>query len=83
MEYKKTYPKQDIKDLIEWFRKNMDSLPKSFVVDKGTTTDNLQEAILDHIEMATTNIENPTYGASIRRFFNLKEKLIAEGYAEP
>lgn len=79
MEYKKLYDPGEVAELIEWFRQRLDRLPQSVRIEQGLFVPDLRRTVPLLIEFAEECSENPTYSAQLRRFFEIRERLIEQG----
>ena len=78
VEYKNLYPEEEIRDLLQWFKERYDRLPESIALDEATRVVGMPDSARSLCEMVETNWENPTFGASIRHVFWLRERLIED-----
>ncbi len=78
VEYKKLYSEEEIRDLLQWFKERYDRLPESIALDEATRVVGMPDSARSLCEMVETNWENPTFGASIRHVFWLRERLIED-----
>lgn len=79
MEYKKLYDPGEVAELIEWFRQRLDRLPQSIRIEQGLFVPDLRRTVPLLIEFAEECSEKPTYSAQLRRFFEIRERLIEQG----
>ena len=76
MEYKKVYSPEEIQELIEWFRVNHDKLPDSIYINDGTFVKDVRFTASHFHKIAASVGEKKSYGAHIRLFFLLRERII-------
>lgn len=80
MEYKKLYDPGEVAELLAWFRQRLDRLPESIRIEQGLYVPDLRRTVPLLIEFAEVCSENPTYSAQLRRFFEIRERLIEQGF---
>jgi hypothetical protein len=78
MEYKKVYSLEEIQELIEWFRVNHDKLPDSIYINDGTFVKDVRFTASHFHKIAASVGEKKSYGAHIRLFFLLRERIIEQ-----
>lgn len=83
MEYKKLYDPGEVAELLAWFRQRLDRLPESIRIEEGLYVPDLRRTVPLLIEFAEVCSENPTYSAQLRRFFEIRERLIEQGFDCP
>lgn len=79
MEYKKLYDPAEIEDLLAWFRARLDRLPPSLKIANGLFVPDLPHTVRLFLEFTELRHENPTFSAQVRRFFEMRERLIEQG----
>lgn len=79
MEFKKLYEKEEITDLVDWFKERMDRLPASLQVDKATYLPDLPKTVRFYLELTEKLSKNATFGGQIHIFFCIRDRLIEEG----
>lgn len=82
MELKRKYSEAEITELIDWFRTRMDKLPNEFEINKAARSQNFKETVEAFFLLAEANSHNPTFSGQIKIFFEMREKLIADGLVE-
>lgn len=75
MDYKEKYTKQEIEELIGWFKEHEHELPQTLQIDKATFTPDLQRTVHILLEQGLMYVENPTFYGTIRMLFLIKSKL--------
>jgi len=80
MEYKTSYSKDELNDLISWFEMHLDKLPKSFKMNDFTLFPNLPKTVKNIILFLKLGKNDPTFSGQIYNWFVLREKLTEAGY---
>lgn len=78
MEYKKIYAPEEIQELIEWFRVHHDQLPESIHINPGTFVKDVRFTSSNFRDIAAAVGDKWFYGAHIRLFFLLRERIIEQ-----
>ena len=76
MEYKPTYAKEDIDELVNWFTTH--TFEKEMDMGYGIYLNDVEKAIGPLMYMARTQYENRTYSGSIHFLFRIRDELIRQ-----
>ena len=76
MEYKKTYTKEEVNEVITWFRQHQDMLPDTLQLNASTVYKDFKKTIELYFDIALAHHEKPCYGGQIYHLFQIREKLI-------
>lgn len=81
MEYKASYTKKELKELLLWFETRKDKLPKSFEYNKYTKMPDFSITVSSIIDILNeVDGERVAFSGQLTMFFNIREKLVAQGY---
>ncbi|MEG2156935.1 MAG: hypothetical protein RRY07_04010 [Bacteroidaceae bacterium] len=80
MEYKKVYTPTELAELLDWFTQNREKMPQELKISKSTATSDLPNTVDSFLFLIEQNSTNPTFGAQIKILFEIKEKLIEQGF---
>lgn len=75
MEYKKLYSKEEISEVIQWFKNHYEQLPESIYLDKAAYIPDLKRTVRLYCELVVENMNNPTYSGQIRHIFLMREAI--------
>lgn len=77
MEYKPTFTKEEIDELVEWF--NTHKYEQAVDLGNGISTANLVETLKPMIRIAQTKYDNRTFSGQIHVLFQIRDTLIRQG----
>ena len=77
MEYKPTFTKEEIDELISWFTTH--KFEKELILDKGIVVKDLDKALPPLIHVAQTRYENRNFSGQIFMLYKIREALIKQG----
>ena len=75
MEYKTTYTKAEIEELVNWFATHM--FEKELDLGGGLYIKNLDETIPPMLHVAQTKYDNKTFSGQIHQLFRIREALLS------
>lgn len=78
MEYKKIYSPEELKELAEWFKQNLDKFPDTISINSGTHVKNVRHTASIFQEIAAKVGHKKMYGGHMRQFFTLREQIIKQ-----
>ncbi len=73
--YKYRYSKEDMNDIIAWFRRHADELPRHVELDAATVYENLPETLTAYLEVYEIYGDNPTFSGQLHQLFLLRQRL--------
>ena len=76
----KIYSNKEISELAEWYQSHIDNLPDSFQPDEAISYPHLKETVRIIIEQLPNLEGKPTFCGMVHLYFQLREKLIEQGY---
>ena len=76
MEYKPTYTKEEIDELVNWFTSH--TFEKEMDMGHGIYLNDVEKAIAPLMHMARTQYENRNYSGSIHFLFRIRDELIKQ-----
>lgn len=76
MEYKKTFTKEEIDELIHWF--DTHQYEKELDLGIGVSTKNLDQSIPPLIHVARTKYMSPVFSGQIYMLFRIRDALIQQ-----
>lgn len=81
MEYKVSYTKKELEELLLWFETRRDKLPKSFEYNKYIKMPDFSIVVSSIIDILNeVDGERVAFSGQLTMFFNIREKLIIQGY---
>lgn len=75
MEFKPTYTKAEVEELVAWFEKN--EYPHSLEMGDGITIEDTEKTVRQLSHLALTQHENRNFCGPINLLFRIKEKCEA------
>ena len=75
MEYKTTYTKAEIEELVNWFATH--TFEKELDLGGGLYIKNLDETIPPMLHVAQTKYDNKTFSGQIHQLFRIREALLS------
>lgn len=79
--YKSEYSREEVQELVKWFKDRMDLLPETLVLDECSKTDNLQKTVKAFIALLDRDKINPFWSGYISHLLDIRERLREQGIA--
>lgn len=77
MEYKRTYKKDEVQELYQWFDSHQ--FESEIELGFGVSVKNAQEMVENSRHIVLEKFDNATYSGQIQLLFHLREELIKQG----
>lgn len=77
MEYKRTYKKDEVQELYQWF--DTHQFENEIELGFGVSVKNVKETIKNSRFIVLEKYDNPTYSGQIQLLFHLRDELIKQG----
>lgn len=75
------YTKEELDEIVSWFKARMDQLPEELTIAPGVTTKELPAVVARYYDIIDLHKENPTYTGQIGHLFKIRDVLIKQGMA--
>jgi hypothetical protein len=76
MEFKKTYTKEEVEELIAWFKQHPEMIRDTIQIDAATFYPDFKKTLELYYAIAANLYGKPCYGGQVYHLFKMRERVI-------